>query len=80
MAVGKSRLLRDGLWGRAFVTAYDSANDGERLRMAEGLGKQGRRQGRAKPEARPCPARRADLNSTPGYARARRAYWLIDAR
>jgi len=40
-AVGKSRLLCEGLWGRAFLTAYNSANDGERLRMAEGLG-QGR--------------------------------------
>ena len=38
-AVGKSRLLCEGLWGRAFLTAYNSANDGERLRMAEGLGK-----------------------------------------
>ena len=39
LAVGKSRLLCEGLWGRAFLTAYNSANDGERLRMAEGLGK-----------------------------------------
>jgi len=38
-AVGKSRLLCEGLWERAFLTAYNSANDGERLRMAEGLGK-----------------------------------------
>ena len=38
-AVGRSRLLCEGLWGRAFLTAYNSANDGERLRMAEGLGK-----------------------------------------
>ena len=35
-AVGKSRLLCEGLWGRAFLTAYNSANDGER--MAEGAG------------------------------------------
>ncbi len=32
-------MLCEGLWGRAFLTAYNSANDGERLRMAEGLGK-----------------------------------------
>ena len=38
-AVGKSRLLCEGLWGRAFLSAYNSANDGKRLRMAEGLGK-----------------------------------------
>ena len=38
-AVGKSRLLCEGLWGRAFLKAYNSANNGERLRMAEGLGK-----------------------------------------
>ena len=25
--------------GRAFLTAYNSASDGKRLRMAEGLGK-----------------------------------------
>ena len=37
-AVGKSRLLCEGLWGRAFLTAYNSANDGELLRMAKGLG------------------------------------------
>jgi len=37
--VGKSRLLCEGLWGRAFLSAYNSASDGERLRMAEGLGK-----------------------------------------
>ena len=36
-AVGKSRLLCEGLWGRAFLTAYNSANDRERLRLAEGL-------------------------------------------
>ena len=36
-AVGKSRLLCGGLWGRALITAFNSANDGERLRMAEGL-------------------------------------------
>ena len=33
-AVGKSRLLREGLWGRALLTAYTCANDGERSRMA----------------------------------------------
>ena len=38
-AAGKSRALSEGLWGRAFLTAYNSASDGERLRMAEGLGK-----------------------------------------
>ena len=38
-AVGKSFVLCEGLWGRAFLTAYNSASDGERLRMAEGLGK-----------------------------------------
>jgi len=38
-AVGKSRLLCEGLWGRAFLTAYNSANDEERLQMAESLGK-----------------------------------------
>ena len=38
-AVGKSRLLCEGLWGRAFLSAYNCANDGERLRMTEGLGK-----------------------------------------
>ena len=32
-------MLSEGLWGRAFLTAYNSASDGERLRMAEGLGK-----------------------------------------
>ena len=29
---GKSRALSEGLWGRAFLTAYNSASDGERLR------------------------------------------------
>ena len=38
-AAGKSRALSEGLWGRAFLTAYNSANDEERLRMVEGLGK-----------------------------------------
>ena len=41
-AVGKSRLLCEGLWGRAFLSAYNCTNDGERLRilrMVEGLGK-----------------------------------------
>ena len=32
-AVGKS------LWGQAFLSAYNCANDGERLRMAGGIGK-----------------------------------------
>ena len=32
-------MLCEGLWGRAFLTAYNSANDEERLRMAECLGK-----------------------------------------
>ncbi len=27
-AVGKSRALCQGLWGRAFLTAYNSASDG----------------------------------------------------
>ena len=39
LVVGKSRLLCEGLWGRAFLTAYNKANDGKRLWMAEGLGK-----------------------------------------
>ena len=38
-AVWKSRVLCEGLWGQAFLTAYNSASDWERLRMAEGLGK-----------------------------------------
>ena len=38
-AAGKSRALSEGLWGRAFLTAYNSASDEERLRMVEGLGK-----------------------------------------
>ena len=38
-AVGKSRVLCEGPWGRAFLTAYSSVSDGERLWMAEGLGK-----------------------------------------
>ena len=38
-AEGKSRLLCEGLWGRAFLSANNCANDGERLRMAAGLGK-----------------------------------------
>ena len=37
-AVGKSRVLCESLWGRAFLMANNSS-DGERLRMAEGLGK-----------------------------------------
>ena len=32
-------MICKGLWGRAFLTAYNNANDGERLSMAEGLGK-----------------------------------------
>ena len=36
---GSHACFCEGLWGRAFLTAYNSANDGERLRMAEGLGK-----------------------------------------
>ena len=32
-AVGKSRLLCEGLWGRAFLTAYNSVNGGEHLWM-----------------------------------------------
>ena len=38
-AAGKSRALSEGLCGRAFLTAYNSASDEERLRMVEGLGK-----------------------------------------
>ena len=38
-AAGKSRALSEGLWGRAFLMAYNSASDEERLRMVEGLGK-----------------------------------------
>jgi hypothetical protein len=38
-AAGNSRALSEGLWGRAFLTAYKSASDEERLRMVEGLGK-----------------------------------------
>ena len=38
-AAGKSRELSEGLWGRAFLTAYNSTSDEERLRMVEGLGK-----------------------------------------
>ena len=34
-AAGKSRALSEGLWGRAFLTAYNSASDEERLRMVE---------------------------------------------
>ncbi len=37
--MGKSRFLCECLWGLAFLTEYNSANDGEHLRMAEGLGK-----------------------------------------
>ena len=37
-AAGKSRALSEGLWGRAFLTAYNSASE-ERLRMVEGIGK-----------------------------------------
>ena len=38
-AAGTSRALSEGLWGRAFLTAYNSTSDEERLRMVEGLGK-----------------------------------------
>ncbi len=38
-AAGRSRALSEGLWGRAFLTALNSASDEERLRMVEGLGK-----------------------------------------
>ena len=38
-AAGKSRALSEGLWGRAFQTAYNIASDEERLQMVEGLGK-----------------------------------------
>ena len=38
-AVVKSRLLCEGLWGRAFLSACNCANDEERLWMAEDLGK-----------------------------------------
>ena len=37
-AAGKSRALSEGLWGRAFLAAYNSASDEERLRMVEGPG------------------------------------------
>jgi hypothetical protein len=36
---GKSRALSDGLWGRAFLAAYNSSTAEERQRMVEGLGK-----------------------------------------
>jgi hypothetical protein len=36
---GKSRALSDGLWGRAFLTAYNSGTAEERQRMVEGLSK-----------------------------------------
>ena len=36
---GKSRALSDGLWGRAFLVAYNSSTAEERQRMVEGLGK-----------------------------------------
>ena len=38
-SVGKSRVICVGLWGRDFLTAYNSAVIGERLQMADGLGK-----------------------------------------
>jgi len=36
---GKSRALSDGLWGRAYLGAYEVATAEERLRMVEGLSK-----------------------------------------
>ena len=36
---GKSRALSGGLWGRAFLGAYEVATAEERLRMVEGLSK-----------------------------------------
>ena len=41
-AAGKSWAQSEGLWGRAFMTAYNSASDEERLQMIEGLGKDAR--------------------------------------
>ena len=38
-AAGKSRALSDGLWGRAFLAAYNSGTAEERQRMVEGLSK-----------------------------------------
>ncbi len=38
-AAGKSWAQNEGLWGRAFLTVYNSASDEERLRMVEKLGK-----------------------------------------
>jgi hypothetical protein len=38
-SAGKSRALSDGLWGRAFMAAYNSSTAEERQRMVEGLGK-----------------------------------------
>ena len=32
-------MLCEGLWGRAFLTAYNNANNGERFRKAEVWGK-----------------------------------------
>ena len=37
-AVGKSRVLCEGLWGRAFLTAYNSASDGGPLVDGRGTG------------------------------------------
>ena len=38
-SAGKSRALSDGLWGRAFLAAYNSGTAEERQRMVEGLSK-----------------------------------------
>ncbi len=35
----KSRALSEGLWGRAFLTAYARFTDAERVRLIEGLSK-----------------------------------------
>ncbi len=42
-AAGKSRALSKGLWERAFLTAYNSASDEERMRNADGRGTRQRR-------------------------------------
>ena len=39
LGCGEGTALSEGLWGRAFLTAYNSASDEERLRMVEGLDK-----------------------------------------
>ena len=38
-AAGRSRALSDGLWGRAFLAAFNSGTAEERQRMVEGLSK-----------------------------------------